>query len=64
MSGKLFWHNGCLRKTNTPRLDDSYCTAEQLKQDNHRILDGYISNGEHITLITENYDDSIRGILY
>ncbi|MBO5623163.1 MAG: hypothetical protein J5959_16215 [Butyrivibrio sp.] len=29
-----------------------------------RILDGYISNGEHITLITENYDDSIRGILY
>ena len=46
------------------RLDDSYCTAEQLKQDNHRILDGYISNGEHITLITENYDDSIRGILY
>ena len=46
------------------RLDNSYCTDEQLKQDNHRILDGYISNGEHITLITENYDDSIRGILY
>ena len=45
------------------RLDDSYCTAEQLKQDNHRIIDGYRSTGEQITLITENYDDSIRAVL-
>ena len=41
------------------RLDDSYCTVEQLKRDNHRVIDGYRSKGEHITLITENYDDSI-----
>jgi hypothetical protein len=45
------------------RLDDSYCTAEQLKQDNHQIIEGYQSNGEQITLITENFDDSIREIL-
>ena len=45
------------------RLDDSYCTVEQLKQDNHQIIDGYQSNGEKITLITENFDDSIREVL-
>ena len=46
------------------RLDDSYCTVEQLKQDNHLVTDGYKSNGEQITLITESFDDSIRGVLY
>ena len=45
------------------RLDDSYCTVEQLKQDNHQVTDGYKSNGEKITLITESYEDSIRGVL-
>ena len=45
------------------RLDDSCCTAEKLKQDNHQIIDGYKSVGEQITLITENYEDSIRGLL-
>ena len=45
------------------RLDDSYCTAEQLQQDNHRIINGYQSHGEQITRITENYEDSIRGVL-
>ena len=45
------------------RLDDSNCSAEQLKQDNHQIIEGYQSNGEQITLITESFDDSIRGVL-
>ena len=45
------------------RLDDSYCTTEQLKQDNHQVINGYSSNGEQITMITGNYDDSIKGIL-
>ena len=45
------------------RLEDSYGTAEQQKQDNHRNIDGYRSTGEQITLITENYDDSIRAVL-
>ncbi len=33
------------------------------KQDNRRIIDGFKSNGEHVTLITENYDDPIKGVL-
>ena len=45
------------------RLDDSYCTVEQLKQDNHLVTDGYKSNGEKITLITETYEDSIKDVL-
>ena len=45
------------------RLDDSYCTVEQLKQDNHQVIDGYKSNGEKITLITESYEDSIKDVL-
>ena len=45
------------------RLDDSYCTAEKLKHDNHLIIDGFLSNGEQIILITESFDDSLRGVL-
>ena len=45
------------------RLDDSSCTAEKLKQDNHQNIDGYLSNGEQITLITESFDDSLREVL-
>ena len=44
------------------RLDDSYCTVEQLKRDNQHFIDGYRSSGEQITLITENYDDSIKEV--
>ena len=44
------------------RLFDFSCTAEELKKDNHQIIDGCLSNGEQITLITENYDDSIREV--
>ncbi len=45
------------------RLDDPYCSAEQLKQDNHKFIDGFRSAGEQITLITKNYEDSIAGVL-
>ena len=45
------------------RLDDTYCTVEQLKQDNRQVIDGYKSTGEKIILITESYEDSIRGVL-
>ena len=45
------------------RINDSYCTVEQLKQDNHQIINGYKSYGEKITLITESYENSLRGIL-
>jgi gluconate kinase len=45
------------------RLDDYCCTVEQLKQDHRRIINGYKSHGEKITLITDSYEDSIRSIL-
>ena len=45
------------------RLDDSYCTVGQMKKDNHRFIDCFRSAGEQITLITDDYEDSIRGVL-
>lgn len=45
------------------RLDDSYCSAAQLKKDNHRMIEGYQIAGEQITLITENYEESIKSVL-
>ena len=45
------------------RQDDSYCTVEQLKKDNRRIIEGFQAAGEQIVLITENYVDSIMGSL-
>ena len=45
------------------RLDDSYCTVEQVMKDNRQIIAGYKSGGEKITLITDNYEESIKDIL-
>ena len=45
------------------RLDDSYCIVEQVMKDNRQIIAGYKSSGEKITLITESYENSLRGIL-
>ena len=45
------------------RFDDSECTVEQVMKDNRQIIAGYNSSGEKITLISDNYEDSIRGIL-
>ena len=45
------------------RIDDSYITVEQLKQDNRRIIEGFQSNGEQVTLITEDYKNTIRELL-
>ena len=41
------------------RLDDSYCTVDQLKEDNHKIINGYQKAGEEIVLITDNYDQTV-----
>ena len=38
------------------RLDDSYCTIESLKSDNHRYIDGFEESGEKITLIEDAYN--------
>ena len=41
------------------RLDDSYCTVDQLKNDNHHIINGYEQTGEKISLIDVDYEETI-----
>ncbi len=45
------------------RLDDSYCTVDQLKNDNHQIINGYEETGEKISLIDVDYEETIRTII-
>ena len=45
------------------RLDDSYCTVDQLKDDNHHIINGYEHTGERISLIDVDYEETIRTIM-
>ncbi len=45
------------------RLDDSYCTVDQLKDDNHQIINGYEQTGEKISLIDVDYEETIRTIV-
>ncbi len=45
------------------RLDDSYCTVDQLKEGNHQIIEGFQQTGEKITLIKVDYEETIRTIL-
>ena len=44
------------------RLDDSYCTIEQLKEDNRQVIKGYQDVGEQIVLITDDYEASIQNL--
>ncbi len=45
------------------RLDDSYCTADWIKEENRRIIDGFRSAGEKLNLIQEDYNEAISEIL-
>ena len=45
------------------RLDDSCYTLEELKKDNRQIIDGYHRTGEQITLIKDNYEETISTLL-
>ena len=45
------------------RLDDSCYTLEELKKDNRQIIDGYHQTGEQITLIKDNYEETISTLL-
>ena len=45
------------------RLDDSYCTVDQLKKDNRRVIEDYQKSGEEIILIDGNYEKTIGDIL-
>ena len=45
------------------RLDDSYCTAEYMKRENRRVIEGYRAVGEQVAIITEDYEETIRRLV-
>ncbi len=45
------------------RLDDSYCTAKWLKEDNRKVIDGFRNAGEKLILIKDNYEKVITELL-
>ena len=45
------------------RLDDSDCTAEWLKDDNQKYIDGFRNAGEEVILIESDYLQTIDSIL-
>ena len=44
------------------RLDD-VCTAEALKEDNRRYIEGFAQAGEQITLIEDDYEKAVAALL-
>jgi RimJ/RimL family protein N-acetyltransferase len=44
------------------RLDDSGCTAENLKEDNRKIIEGFSKAGEQIILIDTDYESTLSGL--
>ncbi len=45
------------------RLDDSYCTIDQLKQDNLFYIEGFRTAGEPVIVIDSDYEETIRSIV-
>lgn len=45
------------------RPDDSWCTAQQLKQDNCRVIEGFRKAGEPVMLITGEYEETLKDVL-
>lgn len=41
------------------RGDDSWCTAEWLKEGNRAVIEGFRKAGEHITMIEDDYEKTI-----
>ena len=44
------------------RLDDSFCTIEEVKRDNRKIIDGYHKSGEKVEIIQEDFE-FLRGVI-
>ena len=42
------------------RLDDSFCTIEEVKRDNRKIIDGYHKSGEKVEIIQEDFEGTIN----
>ena len=45
------------------RLDDTCCTIDTLKKDNHAYMEGCQKNGERIVVIDSDYNQTINKIL-
>ena len=45
------------------RMDDSDCTVESLKADNRACIDGFRTSGEEVTLIEDDYQNTIDPLL-
>ena len=45
------------------RLDDSYCTPESLKSENRKTVAGFSAAGEKVTLIADDYVETIAKLL-
>ena len=45
------------------RLFDANYTSDSLKEDNHFYINTFTRSGEHITLINEDYEETIKAIL-
>ena len=45
------------------RLDDSDCTADWLKEDNRKVMEGFNRTGEKMVVIDKDYESAISGII-
>ena len=45
------------------RLDESDCTADWLKSENRKVMEGFCRTGESVTLIDDMYEDTISRLL-
>lgn len=45
------------------RMNDSYCTADWIKSENRKIIEGFQRVGEPMTLINDDYEKAIMEIL-
>ena len=45
------------------RLDESDCTPDALKEDNHRYIDVFTQCGEKVALIESDYEETINTLL-
>lgn len=45
------------------RLDDSCCTADWIKEENKKVIEGFRKSGEQIVMIDKDYGSVISGLL-
>ena len=57
--GEIIGHESEIEK----RFVDTGCTVEGLKADNRRNIDGFLREGEQVSLIEDDYDSAIRAVL-